>query len=197
MPPETVEVFLREASKAGDRRSDAPSAPRPDAMWEKVEREALQVLLHEPLAFIEHQYIDDDYFVGEDNKKILAILKEIRVDDEEVLQAEFDSLIGRMVEGIEDERLRGKVMSIVVESPPECEAGYDGVFDRLRFNFFKSRKLKVQEEIRRTDNKLEPKKYDGLCDQLFEIEQIMKYLSVILSATDKPASSFKKDESLA
>jgi DNA primase catalytic core len=176
MPPETVEVFLREASKAGDRRSDAPSAPRPDAMWEKVEREALQVLLHEPLAFIEHQYIDDDYFVGEDNKKILAILKEIRVDDEEVLQAEFDSLIGRMVEGIEDERLRGKVMSIVVESPPECEAGYDGVFDRLRFNFFKSRKLKVQEEIRRTDNKLEPKKYDGLCDQLFEIEQIMKDL---------------------
>ena len=146
-------------------------------MWEKVEKEALRVLLHDLGALIEHQYLDDDYFSNEDNRKILQLLKEIPVYDEEILQAKFDSLTQRMVEGIGDEGLRGKVSRLLMESPPECKPGYeDTVFDRLEYLFYKKRKHRVELDIGRTNKKLEPKKYESLCGQLLEVEQVMNQL---------------------
>ena len=177
MPPETVEVYLREASRVAGK----PGRPDTDAhtavIWEKVEKEALRVLLHDLDALTEHQYLDDDYFSNEDNRKILRLLKEIPVFDEVTLQAEFDSRTQRMVEGIADEGLRGKVSRLLMESPPECKPGYeDIVFDRLEYLFYKKRKHQVELDIGRINKKLEPKKYESLCDQLLEIEQVMKQL---------------------
>lgn len=175
MPPKTVEVYLREASRVSGKAGKLRSDSRATVMWEKVEKEALRVLLHNPEALIGQQYLDADYFTNEENRKILELLKEIPVYDEENLQAEFDSRIGCMVEGITDDGLRGKVSRLLMESPPDCTPGYeDTVFDRLEYLFFKRRKHQVELEIGRTNKKLEPKKYESLCGQLLEIEQVIK-----------------------
>jgi DNA primase len=97
--------------------------------------------------------------------------------EEVILRAEFDSLTQRMVEDIADEGLRGKVSRLLMESPPECKPGFeDTVFDRLEYLFYKRRKHQVELDIGRTNKKLEPKKYESLCGQLLEIEQVMKEL---------------------
>lgn len=175
MPPETVEVYLREASRMSEKTGVSPPDSRATAMWEKVENEALRVLLHDTQAFLEYQYLDGDYFTNEDNKKILELLKEIQVYDEEVLQAEFDSQIRRMVEGTTDESLRGKISRLLMEPPPDSTPGFEGtVFDRLEYLFFERQKRDVELEIGRTNKKLEPKKYQALCGRLLEIEQVLK-----------------------
>jgi hypothetical protein len=142
-----------------------------------VEREALQVLLHDPVALLEQHHLDADYFSDPINKNILAILKEFPICDENVLQAEYDAFLRRKVEGVEEEDLRRRIMELLVASPPECSPGYENkVFDRLMYTFLKRRKQKVEADIRKTNKRLEPKKYDALCEQLLELQQLIREL---------------------
>lgn len=180
MPAATVEVYLREASRVSSSPAAADSEGRPGgpARWDKVEREALRVLMHNPDAFLKHlQYLDPDYFQDEDNKKIFELLKEIDIGDEEDLQAGFDRHIRNMFEGIQEERLRTRVARMLTEPPPESAPGdEDVVFDRLGYMFFLNQKSKKEAELLSIDKKLEPKKYESLCNQVLEIEQVIKEL---------------------
>lgn len=175
MPQETAEVFLREALNASPRRSRSEVGERAPDMWDKVEREALRTLVHSPEVVLDHMYLDADYFSDLDNKKILEMLKEFPACDEEVLQAEFDAFLVRMVEGMEDVDLRGKVTRLLMEPPPECGAGYEGgVFNTLKLMFLKREKRRLEREIARVDKGLEPRKYESLCTQLLEIQQVIR-----------------------
>jgi hypothetical protein len=40
--------------------------------------------------------------------------------------------------------------------------------------FLKRRKQKVEADIRNTNKRLEPKKYDALCEQLLELQQLIR-----------------------
>jgi len=175
MPLETVEVYMREASRLSGRPAERGTGVEVPAMWQKVEKEALRVLLHDPEVLIEHQYLDSDYFSDESHKIIFEKLKEISVYDEDVLRADFNSIMSRLVEGIEDESLRSSVTELLVEPPPQSSPGYeDKVFDRLSYLFFKKRKNRIEFEMTRINKKLEPKKYDAFCNQLLELDQVIK-----------------------
>lgn len=175
MPQETVEVFMREASRISKRPMTAQDAMRAPAMWEKVEKEALRVLLHDPEALIEHQYMDSDYFTDKSNKEIFNMLKEIAVGDEELLDTEFNAVIGRMVDGIEDGALRSRVTRLLIEPPPLGDPDdEDKVFDRLSYVFFKRQMRIIEVEMSRVNKKLEPRKYDSLWRQLIELNQVIK-----------------------
>ena len=175
MPLETVEVYMREASRLSGRPAERGTGVEVPAMWQKVEKEALRVLLHDPEVLIEHQYLDSDYFSDESHKIIFEKLKEISVYDEDVLRADFNSIMSRLVEGIEDESLRSSVTELLVEPPPQASPGYeDKVFDRLSYLFFKKRKNRIEFEMTRINKKLEPKKYDAFCNQLLELDQVIK-----------------------
>ena len=175
MPLETVEVYMREASRLSGRPAERGAGVEIPAMWQKVEKEALRVLLHDPEALIEHDYLDSDYFSDESYKKIFEKLKEISVCDEDVLRADFNSIVSRFVEGIEDERLRSILTELLIEPPPQSNPGYeDKVFDRLSYLFFKKRKSRIEFEMTRVNKELEPKKYDALCNQLLELDQVIK-----------------------
>ena len=175
MPEATVAYFMREAERGRSGLTGGPGPARATAMGDKVEREALKVLLHDPEALLEHQYLDSDYFAGEQNKKILNMLKDISGDDEEALHADYDSAISRMVEGIDDEALRATVAKLLMEPPPEMDPEFaGGVFDRLRYMFFKGLKRKKELEIGRVDKRLEPVKHDALYDQLLDLDRVIK-----------------------
>jgi len=175
MPLETVEVYMREASRLSGRPAERGAGVEIPAMWQKVEKEALRVLLHDPEALIEHDYLDSDYFSDESYKKIFEKLKEISVCDEDVLRADFNSIMSRFVEGIEDERLRSILTELLIEPPPQSNPGYeDKVFDRLSYLFFKKRKGRIEFEMTRVNKEIEPKKYDALCNQLLELDQVIK-----------------------
>lgn len=176
MPEETVEVYMRQAvKKAPGPGVRAEPGPRAPAMWDKVEREALHVLIHSPGALVEQIYLDDEYFTDPGNKKIFEMLKEFPVCDEEDLQAEFDSFVRGMLERLEDEDLRGRVTSLIVEPPPEGVQGYEHkVFETLKLNFFKREKRRVEFEISKVNPKLEPKKYESICARLLEIQQVIR-----------------------
>jgi DNA primase len=176
MPEETVEVYMRQAVKGTPGpRPTAGSGSRAPAMWDKVEREALQVLMHNPEALFEQAYLDDEYFTDPENKKIFALLKEFPVCDEETLQAEFDSFVSSMLEQLTDEELRGRITRLVVEAPPECSPGYEHkVFETLKLNFFKREKRRVEFEVSKVNPRLEPKKYEALCARLLEIQQVIR-----------------------
>lgn len=176
LPEETIQVFARNAIRsartgtAGDMASD-----RAVVMSDKVESEALRVLLHDAGALMEQQHIDQDYFSDPLNKKIVAILKEFPVCDENVLQAEYDAFLRRSIEGLQDEGLRRHMMELLVESPPECSPGYENkVFDGLMRIFLKRRKQKLEAEIRNTNKRIEPKKYNALCEQLLELQMLIR-----------------------
>jgi len=176
MPEETVEVYMRQAvrttSGPGPRAESGSRAP---AMWDKVEREALQVLMHHPEVLFEQAYLDDEYFTDPSNKIIFAMLKEFPVCDEETLQAEFDSFVRGLLEQLEDEDLRGRITRLVVEEPPECSPGYEHkVFETLKLNFFKREKRRVEFEVSKVNPRLEPKKYEALCARLLEIQQVIR-----------------------
>jgi DNA primase len=176
MPEETVEVYMRQAVKKapGPGVREEPGARAPD-MWDKVEREALHVLIHSPGALVEQMYLDDEYFTDPGNKIIFEMLKEFPVCDEEDLQVEFDSFVRGMLERLEDEDLRGRVTSLIVEPPPEGVQGYENkVFETLKLNFFKREKRRVEFEISKVNPKLEPKKYESLCARLLEIQQVIR-----------------------
>lgn len=175
MPLETVEVYMREASRLSGRPAERGAGVEIPAMWQKVEKEALRVFLHDPEALIEHDYLDSDYFSDESYKKIFEKLKEISVCDEDVLRADFNSIMSRFVEGIEDERLRSILTELLIEPPPQSNPGYeDKVFDRLSYLFFKKRKGRIEFEMTRVNKEVEPKKYDALCNQLLELDQVIK-----------------------
>ena len=176
MPEETVEVYMRQAvKKAPGPGVRAEPGARAPAMWDKVEREALHVLIHNPGALVEQIYLDDEYFTDPGNKKIFEMLKEFPVCDEEDLQAEFDSFVRGMLERLEDEDLRGRVTSLIVEPPPEGVQGYEHkVFETLKLNFFKREKRRVEFEISKVNPKLEPKKYESICARLLEIQQVIR-----------------------
>ena len=175
MPLETVEVYMREASRLYARPAGGGAGIEVPAMWQKVEKEALRVLLHEPDVLIEHQYLDSDYFCEESHKEIFEMIKEILVCEEDVLRADFNSIISRFVEGIEDEGLRSSVTRLLIEPPPQSSPGYeDKVFERLSYLFFKRQKSRIEFEMTRVNKKLEPKKYDALCNQLLELDQVIK-----------------------
>jgi len=173
---ETVQIFARNALRPAGARGRNPDDPgRVTVMSDKVETEALRVLVHDPVALLEQQHLDEDFFTDPGNKEIIAILKEFSICDEEVLQAEYDAFLRQKVEGVEDEGVRRRIMELLVESPPECAPGYENkVFDRLMSLFLKRRKQKVEADIRKTNKKLEPKKYDALCEQLLELQQLIR-----------------------
>jgi len=176
MPEETIEVYMRQAlksqSRGGPRSQDVSRA---GAMWEKVENEALQVLLHDPQVLLDQIYLDSDYFTDPANKEIFDMLKEFQVCDEEDLRAGFDSFISATLERLEDEGLRGKVTRLLVEAPPECSPGYEHkVFETLRLNFFKREKQRLEIETSKVNPKLEPKKYEALCARLLEIQKVIR-----------------------
>jgi len=176
MPEETVQILARDALRPpGSRARSSDDPARVSVMSDKVEKEALQVLIHDPVALLEQQHLDVDFFSDPLNKNILAILKEFPVCDENVLLAEYDAFLRRKVDGVEDEDLRRRIMELLVESPPECSPGYENkVFDRLMYMFLKRRKQKVEADIRKTNKRLEPKKYDALCEQLLELQQLIR-----------------------
>ena len=176
MPEETVEVYMRQAvKKAPGPGVRAEPGARAPAMWDKVEREALHVLIHSPGVLVEQIYLDDEYFTDPGNKKIFEMLKEFPVCDEEDLQVEFDSFVRGMLERLEDEDLRGRVTSLIVEPPPEGVQGYEHkVFETLKLNFFKREKRRVEFEISKVNPKLEPKKYESICARLLEIQQVIR-----------------------
>jgi hypothetical protein len=120
-------------------------------------------------------YLDEDYFTDPGNKNIFAMLKEFPACDEEDLQAEFNSFVRGVLERLEDQDLRGKMTSLMVELPPECRPGYqDKVFETLKLNFFKREKRRVEFEISKVSPKVEPKKYEALCARLLEIQQVIR-----------------------
>lgn len=176
MPEETIEVYMRQAVRGtpapgGTARQEA----RPQAMWDKVENEAMQVLLHNPEAVLEQMYLDEDYFTDPGNKKIFEMLKEFPVCDEKDLQAEFDSFVRGMLELLDDENLRSRVTRLLMETPPESSSGCEHkVFETLQLNFFKREKRRVEFEISKVNPKLEPKKYEALCARLLEIQQVIR-----------------------
>jgi DNA primase len=176
MPEETVQIYVRNAMRpAGSSARSASDASRVQVMGDKVEKEALRVLVHDPAALLQQQHLDEDLFTDPANKKILAILKEFPECDENVLQAEFDGFLRRKVEGEPDEDLRRRMMELLVLSPPDCSPGYeDKVFDRLMYMFLKRRKQRVEADIRKTNKKIEPRKYDALCEQLLELQQVIR-----------------------
>lgn len=175
MPETTVSYFIREASRDRAGPTGSVGRARAPAMGEKVEREALKVMLHDPEVLLEHQYMDDDYFTSPDNKKIFQMLKDISAIDEEVLRADYDSAINRLVQEIDDEALRAMVAGLLMEPLPELDRDYaGGVFGRLRYVFFKRLKRKKELEISRVDKKLEPIKYDALYDQLLDLDRLIK-----------------------
>ena len=175
MPLETVEVYMREASRLSGRPAERGAGLEVPAMWQKVEKEALRVLLHDPEALIKHQYLDSEYFSDESYKNIFEKLKEISVYDEDILRVDFNSIISRLVDGIEDERLRSRLTELLIEPPPQSNPGYeDKVLDRLSYLFFKKRKSRIEFEMTRVNKELEPKKYDALCNQLLELDQVIK-----------------------
>ncbi|MBK5092640.1 MAG: DNA primase [Actinobacteria bacterium] len=175
MPLETVEVYMREASRLSGRPAERGAGLEVPAMWQKVEKEALRVLLHDPEALIKHQYLDSEYFSDESYKNIFEKLKEISVYDEDILRVDFNSIISRLVDGIEDERLRSRLTELLIEPPPQSNPGYeDKVLDRLSYLFFKKRMSRIEFEMTRVNKELEPKKYDALCNQLLELDQVIK-----------------------
>jgi DNA primase len=176
IPEETVEVYVRQAMRPATRTGPfSDSGARAPAMWDKVEREALQVLIHQPRVLLEQAYLDEEYFTDPANKKILAMLKEFPVYDEESLQAKFDGFVKDMLEQLEDQDLRGRITRLVVEAPPECNPGYeDKVFETLKLNFFKREKRRVEFDVSKVNPKLEPKKYEALCARLLEIQQVIR-----------------------
>lgn len=176
MPEETVQIFSRSALRPpGAQGRDRTDSARVTVMSDKVETEALRVLMHNPEALIEQQYLDADFFSDPTNKKILALLKEFPLCDEKVLQAEYDTFLRQKIEVVEDEDVRRRMMELLVESPPECSPGDEShVFDRLMLIFLKRRKQKVEADIRNTNKRLEPKKYDALCEQLLELQQLIR-----------------------
>lgn len=176
LPPETIEVFLREAktSTGRDARREKDTLP-PTLMSEKVENEALRVLLSSPQALLDHLYLDEDFFTSEESRKILRMLKELSMDDEKEIRTRYDSLISSMVERIEDKNLRARVSSLLVKPTPERGTGSEEeVFERLRYLFFKRQKAKLVREVERVNKKIEPKKYEALCNELFEINRVIK-----------------------
>ena len=175
MPLETVEVYMREASRLSGRPAERGAGLEVPAMWQKVEKEALRVLLHDPEALIKHQYLDSEYFSDESYKNIFEKLKEISAYDEDILRVDFNSIISRLVDGIEDERLRSRLTELLIEPPPQSNPGYeDKVLDRLSYLFFKKRMSRIEFEMTRVNKELEPKKYDALCNQLLELDQVIK-----------------------
>jgi hypothetical protein len=104
-----------------------------------------------------------------------VMLKEFPVCDEETIQAEFDSFVMGMLEQLENEDLRGRITRLVVEAPPECSPEYEHkVFEKLKLNFFKREKRRVEFEVSKVNPKLEPKKYEALCARLLEIQQVIR-----------------------
>lgn len=175
MPEETMEVYVRRALKSSRRPGTAAERERPAAMWEKVEREAIQVLLHRADALVEQLYLDEDYFTDPGYKKIFGALKEFQVRDEENLQAGFESFVKCMLDRLEDHDLRGRVSSLLVEPPPECDPGHESkVFETLKLNFFKREKRRAEFEISKVNPRVEPKKYEALFARLLEIQQIIR-----------------------
>lgn len=175
MPADTVKVFLREAQdRRGYGTADVQRVRAP-LMWEKIEREALRVLLHDPEKLIEYQFMDPEYFHDEGNRKIFEMLKEIALRDEETLIAEYEKIVGGLVEEITDEQMRKHYVKLLMEPPPSSEPGIeDKVFDRLAYAYFKREKRKVEEELRNCDKKLEPKRYDELFRRLVEYDRVIK-----------------------
>jgi DNA primase len=176
IPEETVQIFARNALRPpGAQGRDQTDPGRVSVMSDKVETEAMRLLLHEPRALIDQQHLDVDFFMDPVNKKIMAILKDFPICDEEFLQVEYDAFLRQQTEAVEDENVRRRIMELLVESPPECSRGYENtVFDRLMLMFLKRRKQKVEADIRNANKRLEPKKYDTLCEQLLELQQLIR-----------------------
>lgn len=176
LPEETVEVFLRRSLKKERPGMGQADGGRDDrqAMWEKVENEAMTVLMHDPSVLLEQMYLDSDYFIDGGNKKIVDMLKEFSINDENDIQAGFDTFIGSMLERLDGElraKASGYLMTAVPEGGPERTRK---VFETLQLNFFKREQQRIEFEIGRVNSKLEPRKYEALCNSLLDIQQLIR-----------------------
>lgn len=175
MPQETVKFFLTEAKRPEARTSSRREERRATGMWDKVEREALELLLQDAGAFADHQYLDADYFTNPLYKTIIEMLKDMPFGAEYIEQAEHENLIGRLIGDVGDPSLRAAVTRLFMDPLPRSEPGYEEkVFDSLSRRFFEGKKRQAELEIGKVDKKREPKKYEALCDRLFELNQIIK-----------------------
>lgn len=176
VPRETILHYAREAARR--RRGPTVSTSNETVVpvaWEMVEREAVRLLLHRPELLFRHLYLDSEYFADQRYENIFGMLKDMVVSDEEEVQDDYNGITRRLVESIDDKELRALAGRLLVEPVPGCEPGFEeNVFDRLTYAFFKRRKRKIEHEISRIDKRIEPKKYDLLCDQLLELDQVMK-----------------------
>ncbi len=175
MPVETVKIFSRRALKARRSPVNSGHVAAISIPSSRIEREALRVLLHDPRALLEHSYLDADYFEDEINKKIVTMLKEILFFGEEEIIAGYEKAVSRMLDSLEEGELKHRIARLIIESPPPDEDGSrDKVFERLSYLFFKRMKRRIESELEKVDKKLEPKKYEALCDRLIEIDQVIK-----------------------
>ncbi len=174
LPQETVRIFSRRAlrGKRSSRETDSTGILTPSS---RIEREALRILLHDPIALIEHSYLDADYFEDEINKKIISMLKEILSFGEEEIIASYERMVSKMLESLQEGELKERIARLLIESPPDdVDGSRDKVFERLSYLFFKRMKRRIEAEIGKIDKKLEPKKYEALCNRLIEIDQVIK-----------------------
>ncbi len=175
MPEETVKFFLAEAKAPRGKASSRGTERRATGMWDKVEVEALALLLQNPAALADHQYLDADYFTNPVHKKIMEMLKDIPLGAEETEQAEHESGIGRLIESVDDPELRSTMTQLFMEPLPDCEPGREEkVFDSLSRRFYEGKRRLLKLEIGKVDKKREPNKYKALCDRLYELDQIIK-----------------------
>ena len=175
MPEESVKFFLAEARRPAPKTSRGGVERMATGMSDKVETEALALLLQDPGMLADHQYLDADYFMNPNNKKIIEMLKDIPVGAEEMEQAEHEGTIGRLIEDIDDAALRATITRMFMEPLPPGETGQaEKVFDSLSRRFYERKIRQIKLDISKVDKKREPKKYEALCDRLLELDRIIK-----------------------
>lgn len=175
MPEESVKFFLAEARRPAQKTSKGGIERMAAGMSDKVESEALALLLQDPRMLADHQYLDADYFMNPGNRKIIEMLKDIPVGAEEMEQAEHEGTIGRLIEDVDDAALRATITRLFMEPLPPGETGQaEKVFDSLSRRFYERKIRQIKLDISKVDKKREPKKYEALCDRLLELDRIIK-----------------------
>ena len=174
MDGDTVEVILREASRArsAGARREVSVAPR----LERVEEEALRVLVHDERVLREHlAYLEEDFFTTEERKNLINLLRELVVADNDDDREKPGSLVQRLIDMAESESMRNLVAGLAAEPPPPGSLERaEEIFQKLQYLFLKKRIKSLEEELARVNKEIEPKKYDAICDELMKLVQLVK-----------------------
>lgn len=167
VPVESVAQYLKTTE------TTVPEDGKPSDIWKRVEDESLAVLLHYPEVLIDNHYLDDDYFIYEDNKEVIRILLELVVKyDEEDLIADYDSIVGRAVEEIEDQNLRGRITELILQPVPDNLTKASKTLERLAIGYFKRKGNEISIKLEKA--KKGTREHDQLWESLVEINQIIK-----------------------